>query len=171
MRIMANIAGTDTCVPVELTSEQTQTIRHEFEKDCISAIIRVYAQKNHPNLTEQELDELKSRCPYPDNENQTFRDFIRDLVNGCFWQATDEEIEDILKGRYKYYCVTVRATQEFDVCVKAASAEDAEAYVNDLDYSDLADYLYDQDHDFEVTGSDNGRDECPHNEADFDATE
>ena len=152
--IMVNIAGTD--VPVSLTDEQISGIRKEVKTTFALSIVEQYIKKAQEvlgvELDPHEEEEILEDCSFP--ENQSKEEFISDIITGVMFDAVKHEVQEAVDRRKKFYVVTIRATQEFDIVVKAQSAEEAEEYASNLDYHDLSDYLDDYDHEFEVIDTD-----------------
>ena len=151
MTIKVNIAGTE--VPVTLTDEQIKDIRHSADVEFAQDIIRQYISRAQ-EILDVELDfseeeEVLEGNPFP--EHQTKEEFIADIISGALLTSVKQSVQDVVRNRKEFFEVTIKATQEFSIWVKASDAHEAEEYAENLEYHELADYLNDYDHDFEVS--------------------
>lgn len=148
MTVNVNIGG--TTVPVEVDEQQVADLRNEclreFADSIINEYIRVLAQEKGETLTDEEQKEVLARCSCPD---VSVYNFVEPLVAGKVKTTVSEEIDSVIAARAKFYRVTMRATQEFDIWVKATDQWEAKDYASELSYHDLSDYLEDYDHEFE----------------------
>ena len=173
MTITIDVAGTP--VPVELPEDRVQGIRRDaetaFTRRIVEAFIQRIALNSGYELTEDEVETVWTGYIVSTGSQN---DFIMDLVSGRLSSVLEEKVNEVVNARARYYTVQIRATQEFDIVVKATSADEAEDYADHLDYTDLSDYLSDYDHEFEVLNvNPSGSDTMPQNRSTdyFDATE
>ena len=173
MIVTIDVAGTP--VSVELPEDRVQGIRRDaetaFTRRIVEAFIHRITQNSGDELTEDEVETVWNEYIVPTGSPD---DFIADLVSGKLYATLEEKVNEVVNARAKYYTVRIRATQDFDIVVKATSADEAEDYADRLDYTDLSDYLADYDHEFETLEVESpGLDTLPQNRSTdyFDATE
>ena len=173
MTITVDIAGTS--VPVPVSEEQLQLIRRDAEANFAWRIVDALTEKAatalNYELTEDEVAQIRNQYQLSETSSD---EFIRSLASGDLYSRIGESVREAVEARAKYYTVRIRATQEFDIVVKATSADEAEDYADRLDYTDLSDYLSDYDHEFETLEVESpGSDTMPQNRSTdyFDATE
>lgn len=173
MTVNVNIGG--TMVPVEVDESQIKDLRtkavQEFADSIIMKYICALTHKMGEELNSEEEQEVLESIRYHYSIDQFEDEFVESLVTGQIETATQAEIKAVIDDRAKFYRVTMRATQEFDIWVKAVDQWSAEEYASELGYHELSDYLEDYNTEFEPVGVDPVEHDSTGNEDYFDSTE
>lgn len=159
MKIMVSVNGVS--VPVEIDDQMFKEAYAKIRKDTVSAVIREYLESHDLSLSDAEIQGIIDNSPYAEDQN-TFDQFLSDIVSGALWDKLTDAADDVMQNRTLYYKVIVRATQDFDLYVKAKSAKEAEEYINDSGYQVLSEFpkVYDTKY-RAVEVDDEGLEECP----------
>lgn len=165
MNVKVNMAGQEIEVPV--TPEQEVDLRKQYEIQFMSNFFRDSSQNIRYSacFTTSETDLLVDELHHA---YTNLKEVCSAIALDKYLTQVQELADGIVSERSKIYRVTVRYEGEFDVLVKATDADEAEDYVNNLGYYDLADYIDRADFDVDYTREDTNADEAY---VDFDATE
>lgn len=129
-------------LPVEIDEAEIAQIRSDAVDSFIRSLITAKADditSYEDALTEEEFDEL---VEFVTNRTSSVWDFLaEDIITGKFAHIIEEEYEQILENRIKFYRVEGTVTMPVSLIVKAKDEDEARYFVKDLSAFDYEDNM------------------------------
>ena len=151
--------NTNTMTPEyqERLKMKREGVRQQFESLVRYYLDEIEAQEHYDALEDYEIEgiliggyDVYLDCN-TDAELQTCCDTIASaVVSGDLKTELENEYLETLQARIHYYKATIRATQEFEVWIKAGDGYHAEDIASRLTYHDLDDYIDSWNMDYDV---------------------
>jgi hypothetical protein len=176
MNVKVNLAGQEIEVPV--TPEQEA----ELIQQCAADTEKQYKIQFMTNFFRETSREIRREADFTTDETDLLVDELfhtypnpqelcEAIIADNYLKQVQELADSIVEERAKIYRVTVRYEGEFEVLVKANDKDEAEDYVNNLSFYDLADYVDATEAEFDVDFTREDTTGATEEDVDLDATE